>query len=310
MKTKIDQPILPWLLNSDVSIQYQVHRDLLNSERPDLQLRIAKEGWGARFLSCRNQNGHWGQDFYQPKWISSHYTLLDLKNLEIQHELPEAGETIDIILKKNRSFDGGVNPARSIPQSDVCVNGMFLNYAAYFKTSGEKLTSIVDFILSQQLPDGGFNCEFNRRPVRHSSLHSTLSVIEGISEYTRMGYSYRLDELQTAEKESREFILQHRLFKSHRTGRIIDKKMLMLSCPSRWRYDILRALDYFRSAGVNYDERMADAMEVLMKKQRADKTWPLQNRHAGQTHFEMEEPGKASRWNTLRAMRVAGWFGV
>jgi hypothetical protein len=166
----------------------------------------------------------------------------------------------------------------------------------------------VDFILSQQLRDGGFNCEFNRQGAVHSSLHSTLSVIEGIVEYARSGYTYRIAELCKAERESREFILRHRLHRSDHTGQIIDKKMLMLSYPSRWRYDILRALDHFRDAGAGYDQRMEDALTVLLSKRRADGRWPLQARHPGQTHFEMERPGAPSRWNTLRALRVLKHF--
>jgi hypothetical protein len=84
----------------------------------------------------------------------------------------------------------------------------------------------------------------------------------------------------------------------------------MLSYPSRWRYDVLRALDYFRLAGVEYDSRMEDAIDVVLNKRRADNTWTLQARHPGQTHFDMEETGKPSRWNTLRALRVLKHFRI
>ena len=141
-------------------------------------------------------------------------------------------------------------------------------------------------------------------------MHSTLSVAEGILEYAKNGYRYRLKELKKAEEQSRAFLLDHKLFRSDRTGKIIDKKMLMLSYPSRWRYDILRAMDYFRLACVEYDSRMDDAMNVLFRKRRADNRWPLQARHPGQTHFEMEKAGKPSRWNTLRALRVLKHFKV
>ena len=186
---------------------------------------------------------------------------------------------------------------------------MFLNYASYFESNENDLKSIVDNILSLQLKDGGFNCNYNRTGASHSSLHSTLSVIEGIQEYLHKGYSYRISELKTAEYESREFILQHNLFKSDHTGEIIDPKMLLLSYPSRWRYDILRALDYFQFAGIKFDPRMSDALDILIKKQRPDKKWPIQAKHPGQTHFDMEQPGTASRWNTLRALRVLNHFG-
>lgn len=300
--------IISWLLTGDVSLQYQTHRDLLGVEKPELQKRIATEGWGAKLLSLRMPNGHWGQGFYQPKWISSHYTLLDLKNLCIAKDIKAIKETIDLILKTRKSADGGINPAKTVPNSDVCVNGMFLNYACYFNTDEIEIKSIVDFLLAQQMVDGGFNCNFNQIGAKHSSLHTTISVVEGIFEYERNGYKYRLAELKKAQKECEEFILEHKLFKSHRTGAVIDKRFLMLSYPSRWRYDVLRALDYFASAKVPYDSRMDDAIEVLLNKRRFDGNWPLQANHPGKSHFDMEQTGKPSRWNTLRVLRVLQSF--
>ena len=304
--------LIKWLLAGDVSIQYQVHRDLLAELRPELRQRIKSEGWGQQFLSKRLENGHWGARFYQPKWASTHYTLLDLKNLAIQPDVPEILETLNLILKEEKDADGGINPhTGGTIASDVCVNGMFLNYAAYFQTAENDLKSVVDFLISQHMKDGGFNCQSNRgRGCTHSSVHSTISVIEGILEYQNNGYSYRLGELLDAAAASREFILLHRLFKSHRTGAIIDKKMTMLSWPSRWRYDILRALDYFQNAGIKYDSRMDDAMEILLKKRTKTGEWPLQAKHPGQTHFEMEVAGGKSRWNTLRALRVLKKFEI
>lgn len=306
----IDRQIIDWLLDSDVSIQYQVHRDLLKIDRSDLKARISKEGWGAKFFSFRRDNDNWGLGFYQPKWTSTHYTLLDLKNLSFPNSNKEIQSILRKILQENICSDGGINPSKTLSMSDICINGMFLNYATYFRTNKNELISIVDYILSQQLQDGGFNCQSSRTGSTHSSLHSTISVIEGILEYYQQGYEYRLKELRKAEEQSREFILNHKLFKSHRTGKIIDNKMLLLSYPSRWRYDILRTLDYFQMAKIGFDPRMTDALNVLIKKQRADKRWPLQAKHKGQTHFDMEISGEPSRWNTLRALRVLKHFGM
>lgn len=302
--------IISWLLEGDVSVQYQVHRDLLSRERPELRLRIERKGWGARLLAERNANGHWGRGFYQPKWVSSHYTLLDLKNLGIAPGNPLISETIGLILEREKAEDGGVNPAATIAASDVCVNGMFLNYACYFGSEEEQLCSIVDFILTQRLPDGGFNCRFNRSGARHSSLHSTLSILEGILEYKRNGYTYRLPELEAAESSSQEFILLHQLFLSDRTGAVIHPNFIRLPYPGRWKYDILRALDYFRYSRSPWDARMEPAIKVLLNKRRKDGTWPLQAKHPGQVHFDMEQAGKPSRWNTLRALRVLQYFDV
>jgi hypothetical protein len=302
--------IINWLLEGDVSIQYQVHRDLLDEICPDLRERIEYEGWGHDFLAERRENGHWGRGFYQPKWTSSHYTLLDLRNLEILPGCKPVHDTLEMIMRDKKAPDGGIDPSRTIGKSDVCINGMALNYFAYFGWDAADLESIVDFVLSQKMADGGFNCRSNRSGARHSSLHTTLSVAEGIREYERHNYTYRLDELLEAEMDSREFILQHRLYRSDKTGRIIDRRMLALTWPSRWRYDILRALDYFQYAGVEYDERMEDAIEVLLKKRREDGTWNLQAKHPGAQHFEMEKGGQPSRWNTLRVLRAFRHFDI
>ena len=258
-----DHPLIAWLLEGDVSIQYQVHRDLLATEKPHLRDRIATEGWGAQFLSFRKREGHWGQRFYQPKWTSTHYTILDLKNLAISPNNKEIRQSLTLIIQKLKGPDGGIYPIGAEKKSDVCLNGMFLNYASYFGTDEGNLKSIVDFLLSEHMKDGGFNCDSNRKAVIHSSVHSTISVLEGFLEYAKNGNRYRLKELQESAEKARKFLLRHKLFRSDRTGEIIDKKMLMLSYPSRWRYDSLRALDYFRLAGVEYDPRMDDAIDVL-----------------------------------------------
>jgi len=296
------------LLSGDVSIQYQVQRYLYNNIDLSLRDRIANEGWGKAYLEKRESNGHWGLSFYQPKWTSTHYTLLDLKNLEISPSNELITISLQMILSNEKGSDGGINPSGSIAESDLCINGMALNYASYFLADEEDLKSIIDLIIDLQMADGGFNCCINRSGATHSSLHTTISVLEGILEYKISGYKYRIAELEKIEKEAVEFILEHKLFKSDKTGEIISRKMLMLSYPCRWYYDILRALEYLNKASFPYDKRMDDAIEVLLSKRRKDGTWPVQSKHPGATHIEMEKTGSPSRWNTLRAIKVLRYF--
>ena len=304
-----ENQIIQWLMEGDVSVQYQASRDLLGDDRKNLRRRIAVEGWGQRFLSKRKQNGHWGDRFYQPKWTSTHYTLLDLRNLNLDPENRAVHRTIEMVIDNGKADDGGIplGPSTS-KHSDICVNGMFLNYASYFNTKRERLQSVVDSILSQVMLDGGFNCNSNTAGARHSSVHSTLSVLEGITEYQKNGYNYRLKELAVAKKSSIEFLLKHQLYLSDRTGEIINKDFLKLTYPSRWRYDVLRALDYLQHAGISYDRRIESAIDVLHRKRNKDNTWNMQAKHPGKVHFEMEKAGAPSRWNTLRAMRVLKHF--
>jgi hypothetical protein len=174
----IDKNTIDWLLDSDVSIKYQVYRDLFDSEKPELRKRIETEGWGLKFLSYRKQDGHWGLRFYQPKWTSTHYTLLDLKNLNITPDNQKIKDTINNIFQTEKGPDGGIYPSGKYKKCDVCLNGMVLNYAAYFLIDEELLLSIIDFLLAEKMNDGGFNCMSNTYEAKHSSLHTTLSVIE------------------------------------------------------------------------------------------------------------------------------------
>lgn len=302
--------VIDWLLQGDVSIQYLVHRDLLGQDRPDLQARIADEGWGAAFLERQRQDGHWGQHYYQPKWISTHYTLLDLKHLGISPDEERIRETIALVLRTNKADDGGIHPSSATRLSDLCIDGMFLNVASYFGADVEELKSIIDLLIDSQMGDGAYNCRLNRGGAVHSSVHTTISVLEGFQEYLDNDYGYRRNEIERIADMAREFLLLHELYKSDKTGEVIDKRFLMLSFPSRYRYDILRALDHFHTAQAPYDPRMDAAIEVLLGKQLKDGTWPVQARHPGQVHFHMEKTGKPSRWNTLRALRVFRHFGI
>ncbi|MEX0974487.1 MAG: hypothetical protein WD024_03915 [Bacillota bacterium] len=229
-----------------------------------------------------------------------------------------AGRAVQMAFDTSVTPDGSINFATTNLPSDVCINGMALGYGAYFGSTDPRLHRIVDYLLRVQMEDGGWNCEY-ARAATHASVHTTISVLEGLLEYRAAGYvgatdgnpkdSRREDVIQRAEARAMEFILRHQLFMSDHTGEVIKPQFLMLSYPSRWHYDILRALDYFQSAGVAYDERMAPALSVLVKKRRADGTWPLQAKHPGQVHFDMEETGCPSRWNTLRALRVMRKYG-
>ena len=301
--------VLEWLLAGDAAVRFQTTRDLLHRDAAALQPMVATQGDGATILAARGVDGHWGRGFYQPKWTCSHYSLLELRNLGLGPEHPAACATVGLILAHHKSGDGGVDPRAGADRSDVCVNGMALNYSAYFDAPEEQLASIVDCLLAGTIPDGGFNCR--RGPgVRHSSVHTTLSVIEGITSYERSGLDYRLDELRLARESSVEFLLRHRLFRSERGGEVIRPEFLRLHQPTRWYYDILRCLDALADAQVPYDARMEEAIDVLRRRRLPDGRWPVSRGYPGQTHLPPPRAGTANRWVTLRALRVLSAYSA
>jgi hypothetical protein len=300
----VDDGVVAWLLQQQPGVRFQAKRDLLATLDVDLQERIGREGDGAVLLAARGPQGHWGRGFYQPKWTSSHYTLLELKNMGLGRDHPSPHETVVRILRDHKGRDGGLNPSRTIRESDVCINGMALGYAAYFGAREDQLASLVDFLVDQRLPDGGFNCRANRSGARHSSVHSTVCVIEGITEYERSGHGYRLDELLTARASGVEFLLRHRLYRSERTGRPIHPELTRLHHPARWHFDVLRGLDALADAGVRQDPRMDDALAVLVGRRRPDGRWAAARAYPGATHVPTLPAGAPSPWVTLIALRI------
>jgi hypothetical protein len=196
--------------------------------------------------------------------------------------------------------DGGVTWENTTVMPDVCVNAMFLALDYYFDNRDTRREDAIAWMLDEQLDDGGWNCQANRSGADHSSYHTTISVLEALAE---------IDDptLAPAAERGREFLLAHRLYKSHRTGEVSHPSFTKFSFPPRWHYDVLRGLDYFQSVGARHDQRLDDALELLVAKRRKDGKWPVQNKHAGLVWFDMETGRQPSRWNTLRALRVLRW---
>ncbi len=300
-----------WLTQGDPAVAWQALRDLLGAPQDRWKAereRVAFSGWGAALLARRAPDGLWGGGVYTPKWTSTTYTLLLLRRLGLPPGHPSALESTEILVERARSPDGGVNfwkPRSRI--SETCVTGMVLSIVTWFGLRTDYTESIIDYLLQEQMDDGGWNCR-RFRGATHGSFHTTINVLEGLRGYVEADGS-RAGEVTAAEARAQEFFLCHRLYRSHRTGRVSKPEFTRFSFPPRWRHDVLRTLDYFQSAEAPLDSRLEDPVELLRGKRDTDGRWPLQNRHPGRTFFEMEGVGEPSRWNTLRAMRVLKWWG-
>lgn len=295
---------LRWLLDSDPAIRWQVMRDL-TGETPDAvaaeRSRIATQGWGAELLARQSPGGNWGGPTEYPGLLITLYTLVVLKDLGLDPASEQARRMIDRVDKrlvfrplKNRPFLHG--------ETEPCINGRILGIGAYFKEPNDEL---VNQLLNEQLEDGGWNCEAPNS--RRSSFHTTICVLEGLREYER---AVRKSALVTrARKKAENYLLERRMFRSLRSGEVIDKRWLRFSFPTFWHYDVLRGLDYLRNAGIKPDNRVTEAVEIVMKRRHQNGRWPLNLVHAEQIPLAMETAvGSASRWNTLRALRVLRWY--
>ena len=302
--------IINWLLDGDPCIRWQVQRDLLE-ETPvtftKTRKMIKENGWGKKILAHQDEAGTWGGGYYSPKWISTHYTLISLSRLGLPQDNSQALKGCQLYL--NKAYyepDGGMNIHASYDYSETCVTGMALNILAYFKYPDPRVKHLVDHLLKQQMQDGGWNCE-SYKGATHSSFHTTISVLEGLLTYQK-NILEGTQEITNSRLKAHEFLLQHKLFRSHRTGEIVNQRMTRFPFPPRWFYDVLRSLDYFQAARADHDPRFKDAIDLLLKKQTRDKTWLNYRGPSGRTFFDLEPAGKPGRMNTLRALRVLKWW--
>lgn len=296
-----------WLLASDPSIRWQVMRDLLGAGPADVateRQRVATEGWGARLLAAQDANGLWAEALYSPKWSSTTYTLLLLHRLGLPAGNPQALLGCHRLWDSASDHDGGLNLAKTIKQPETCITGMLVLLASTYGGAEDRLDRTVSWLLGEQLPDGGWNCETLRSGSRHGSFHTTITVLEALLEYSRRGDGVMVSD---ALAGGREFFLRHRLFKSHRTGKLVDDAFARFPFPPQWHFDALRGLEHFRAVAAPRDPRLEDAMDLIRKARGADGSWRRYRPHPGRTWFELEPPGP-SRWTTLRCLRVLRWW--
>jgi hypothetical protein len=304
---------IDWLLDSDPAIRWQTLRDLASAPADVVaaeRARVATEGWGARLLALRDEDGQWeggalfpasGWDRKEGQpWTATEPTLTLLRVFGVD----PSNETVRHVVAKVRDHCHWEHAGQPFFSGEVepCINGRIVALGAYF---GQDVEGIIERLLDEQLEDGGWNCEAENGSVV-SSFDTTINVLEGLLAHEQATGGSK--KSIAARHRGDEYILQRKLFRRKSTGEVVRPTYLQFSFPTRWHYDVLRALDYFRTAGHPPDHRIDDAIQILRSKEQPDGTWPLENTHRGKVHFALEEgDGQPSRWNTLRAMRVLRW---
>lgn len=321
---KPEKSVIQWLLDSDPSIRWQVMRDLIGAPTDEVaaeRARVAREGWGAHLLALQGTDGAWAGTAFNQGWNSTMHVLSLLRELGLDPESDEARRAVDLVRSHVRwkgwdwdgtwrglEFDGTPFFAGEV---EPCINGQVGASGAYF---GQDIQRIITLLLNEQLPDGGWNCEAANGSTR-SSFNTTICVLDALLEYE---YAFGANQDVTrARLRGQEYLLERRLFRRRSTGEVIERDRdgdtvwTRFAFPTWWHYDVLRGLEYLRRARVAPDERVAEAIELVLSKRDSDGRWPLETRYPGQMPIELgEEVGQPSRWNTLRALRVLSWYSA
>jgi hypothetical protein len=307
---------LDWLLDADPAIRWQAMRDLTDAPADQVaaeRARVATEGWGARLLALRRDDGLWDTGAPDTEWPSL-VALLMLRDMGLDPSSEQARKAFGLV-RDNATWHNPRAPWNGKPvfagEVEPCINGRVVALGAYF---GHDATGIVERLLGEQMADGGWNCEQENGSTR-GSFHTTIDVLEGLLEHERAtGGSARVT---AARERGQEYLLERRMLRRLSNGELIDPAFTKFSFPTGWHYDALRGLEHLRAGGVTPDPRAAEAVELVRSKRDAEGRLPLENPHESEMvnarlrdlEFGMDErEGRPSLWNTLRAMRVLDWY--
>ena len=303
-----------WLLDSDPAIRWQAIRDLTDATPETVSAersRVAREGLAAKLLAKQESDGSWRRD-ETPVWLTTLFTFLLLRATGVDPSDPAVARAVERAESNLRWSDhGGCWNLRSPEfggnpffngEEEPCINGGVLALGGYF---GRPSQHLARRLLSEQLEDGGWNCEAPKSRV--SSFHTTICVLEGLLEYERaVGGS---SEMAAARRRGEEYLLERKLFRRRSTGEVASPEFLESAFPPRYHYDVLRALDYFRARGARRDPRIEDAVKIIESKRQADGRWLLDRAYDEALALSVGETvGAPSLWNTLRALRVLRWY--
>lgn len=295
--------VIRWLLDGDPAIRWQAMRDL-TGEPDDVvaeeRSRVGVEGWGRALVDGQAPGGWWVRADDEG-WMATTDALALLRIMGLEPASAQAQRAVARV-KAHLRFERLANRPYFDGETEPCINGAILAIGSYF---GERCDGVVDRLLGEQLADGGWNCD--APPSTRSSFNTTIRLLEGLLEYER-AYGLRAP-ITDARLKAHEYLLERRMFRRLTTGEIVDPAWTRFTFPTVWHYDILRGLEYLRDAGVEPDERMHEAVGIVEARRLQDRRWPMDRLHADRLGFSLEpEIGGASRWNTLRAMRVLRWY--
>jgi hypothetical protein len=285
--------------------------------------KVATEGWGAQLLALQKEDGSWGGVAWNRGWDSTMHVLMLLRELGLDPASEQAqravGRVGDGVRWQGWDWDGTwrgmdfVGNPFFAGEVEPCINGQVGAVGAYFgqDTQSER---ILDRLLNEQLPDGGWNCEAENGSTR-SSFNTTICVLEALLEHELRNESS--PDVSEARLRGEEYLLERRLFHRLSTGEVIERDRkgetvwTRFAFPNWWHYDVLRGLEYLRRAGAVPDERVAEAIDLVESKRDANGRWPLEVRYPGRMPVEIEDgEGQPSRWITLRALRVLDWYSA
>jgi hypothetical protein len=325
-------PNIDWLLEPrDPSIRLHALIDLVGRKSNDEEVvttrqKVRNYGPVKRILAAQNQKGYWPpkETCYRPKWTSAVWPLALLGEMEAPVDSRikvECERFLDLHQADTGAF---VCPSKLETKGkrwdEPCLTGNMIRTLSIFGYGEDKrVKKAIAWLPKQQLEDGGWNCDYPEKKVKHSSFMSTVEPLWAYSEIPRQKWSR---SMKRSIDRGAEFLLMHHVYKSdNHHWKETYPFFTALHFPMYYFYDILHGLRVLTKLGYADDERIRSATNLLLSKRRPDGSWNLEGDWFREGDFfypsgkgrkapvPIEKIGEPSKWITLNSYRVLAQTG-
>jgi hypothetical protein len=314
-----------WLLEEDnPSVRYFALRDILDKKEDDPEVMKARAdimafGPVPAILNAQDPAGFWvdPRRFYTAKYNGTVWTLIILAEFGADSRDDRVRKACEFILDHSQDLEsGGFSMATAVKtgggrHSEVipCLTGnMFFSLIRLGYLNDPRVQQGVDWMTRYQRFDDGDGdpqgWPYDKYEMCWGKHTCHMGVVKALKALAEIPVERRSGEVKKTIEAGAEYLLVHHIYKqSHNLSRVSKPGWKKFGFPLMYQTDVLEILGILTSL-VYRDERMHEAIDLLVSKQDARGRWKLESTFNGRFQVDIEEIGKVSKWITLNALKV------
>ncbi len=315
-----------WLLEeNNPSVRFFTLVDILEKPPNDPEVIQAKQdvmkaGVVPKILDKQKVGGYWekAEDFYiKTKFKGTIWQMIILAELGADGKDKRIQKSCEFVLdisqdrnsggfayqgtKKGGGFHSGVIP---------CLTGnMVCSLIRFGYFDDPRVTQGINWIARHTRCDDGVDVKpqgwpYEKKEACWGKHTCHLTVVKALKALAEIPEEKRIPGIKKVIEQGAGYLLKHHLFKrSHDLDLIAKPKWVKLGFPWMWDTDVMEMLLILTRLGYQ-DDRMKDAIDLVIAKQDVKGRWILENTYNGRFQVNIERKGKPSKWITLNALRT------
>jgi hypothetical protein len=325
-KSELKADSADWLLEEDnPSVRYFTLSQLLDRPETDNEVKEAKKaimnvGIVPKILAKMNEDGYWEAPtvFYSAKYKGTSWQLIILAELAADPTDKRIKKACEFILQNSQHHESrGFSMARAEKtgggrQSGVipCLTGnMVYSLIRLGYLEDPRVQAGIRWITTYQRFDDGDEpapkgWPYDRYKVCFGKHTCHMGAVKALKALAEIPTNQRNPDVEATIKKGAEHMLKHHIHKrSHDLSKVSKPGWLHFGFPLMYQDDALEVLGILTKLGYR-DERMQEAVDLVLSKQDAQGKWKLENTYNGRFQTNIEHKGEPSKWITLKALEA------